>query len=293
MEKEPQLEGRVELIIDKVIEVLSTPDSINIDYRYTHNLSSGYRIEIKDELHIGSDGFLGYIPSRFLYLKDSHEDNGWPIYSVNIGKLVGKKEITGHNTDDIYHIAAAIDGSKDSIETNLLLQLLEMMNTENKSGKINTVDLGLLDQLFTETLSKGATITNRSSYSKNGSLSVRVSDKVIIGSHEHAYENQLISPEVRIEADIEGEELHIVMERSSDGRLETYTEIADPNERIASYTDETNIQRNENGEIMVITGSIYDERAIANAERAMGHRELDSREIDFIEAALQDTLMIN
>ena len=68
--------------------------------------------------------------------------------------------------------------------------------------------------------------------------------------------------------------------------METYDEIADSLERDAYYARPEDIERDEDGEIIFVSGNIHDIQAIIDAERAIGGRLLRPELLSVIEHGL-------
>ena len=297
MEHEPQLESRAQLAIAQANEVLTLPDSVRLTQRYYCSLGGDFFLELYSaaDTRIGDSTQMKseHKNLRYIYLTGPHEmGNCRPAFSLDVNMLVGEGEVSGL-TDRAGTIQDAISIMPSNLqqERALLLTLVEILQEHAAFAPTDPAKTSAVNTMFTELLDQGATETFKSVRRTNEDGTILVASSVTIeGSLQHAWPLTQEKPRTKIAVLKNGAKDFVVLEESRQGMLESFEEIANPLQRAASYAKDENIIRDEDGKILMVSGSPMDEQAIKSAERAMGIRDLHPDQLAVIEEYVRSTL---
>jgi hypothetical protein len=294
MEREPRLEARARHVLAQAEEVLTLPDEVQMLQRYRCHLGGEYFLELRATSSTyeseWSDG-----NSRYIYLYGPHRQANYcgPLFSLELNALTEDGEVDGllkkyPSIGDAIRLAPPALRS----ESDLLKQTLAIMRQSDSHASLESADIRALENSFMMLLDTGALVTTKDVLrTHEDGTEVRARSKHIEGSLQHIWSVEFEEPRSIITVGQESERNHTVLEETSNGRLESYEEIADGIERAAAIAKEEDICRDEDGSIICISGTVADEQVIAAAERAAGLRELHPGQIELVEKYVRDVFI--
>lgn len=281
------LDSRLEAVRTQAELLLTDHDGLRILQDRLVKTVGGISLAFRASIDCSSTSFDEEL-GNLQYIYFSRPDSGNPVdYSINVNNLVRDRIVDGWFEDEAvmdeaYRQLANYSPEK-RIVRNVLAAIQRINNDELPSD--NLIHAIALD--FSNFVNQGDELTHRyvsRPLTDGGILSVEAID--IKGDRERMRTFVGIEPALKVSVQAAGIDRQTSLEFGWDGLVETYDEIADSLERDAYYARPEDIERDEDGEIIFVSGNIHDIQAIIDAERAIGGRLLRPELLSVIEHGL-------
>lgn len=272
--------------------VLQDAEEVDFTQRYKCGLGDDYSLELRVHGATGNSPFARRSPSRYLYVNVPTVDCQKAVFTVDLNSFGGDQDVRGIVTDP-YHLASAAEaiGPDKADEKELLLEMLRVIQTHDQAGGVTKEETATLSELYFALIDQGSSMVFRQESLKIVDQSnIWVSSTTTDGPAEHLMAWQTERPRLFVAVTTDDDPMRTVFMQSPSGLQESYTELADTMERMAGYADDKDIDRDEAGIVIGISGTLGREKAVVEAERAAGVRDLDIQQLEFINRSLQQAL---
>ena len=284
-DRQPNPELQTALEIKMLAETFNeTPEYVNETIRRNITLNGGYKIELRVSHNTSPEPEFDLPDSRIIYFL--HDQAKGPLFSFDINKdtladysrkwldMSLLEELVGTNTEADNDTLALLGSS---------ISALRILGAEQQPTEELRTELS---NDFQKLISEGSclSITGSSVEISEGSK-LSVEQAVLSGSLEHVWKAELAWPRLKVTLTM-GDKRH-VLEQNHAGNLESYVGSANAFSDKAAGLDPAMVDRNEEGEIVVIRVDLAAEEVVASAQRAMGLRQLTMEVLEPIYAALK------
>lgn len=260
-------------IIKRAERLLKTPDHTSIMLLAQHRITPGYTVEFRATNHTPGTLLEG---ARYMYVLSGTDACKPVILSLDVESALASDEDEPYRggvyqPDKLSPLLHTLEGN-DTLGN--YIGLVALASDKLHSGLPLTADEHMaLATGYPQFLDNPLIQTQKAIFrdGPHGS-ELEIIYQQYEGALEFARESDLHEPALKVRTARDG--IATVLEQYPDGHAETYTERQDFLEELASVVGEQDVQRDDDGTILLIEGGYDELRTVRAAERAAGNLPL-------------------